>query len=61
MTCQSASLLETLDKEEVLFCEKDERGRTSVYSLKDIKSVRRGENYYKKYLGGTYGAVPHFG
>lgn len=61
MTCQNASLLEDLIKEEVLFCEKDSRGRTSVYSLRDVQAVRRGDNYYRKYLSGVYGAVPHLG
>ena len=61
MSCQNASLLEDLTKEEVLFCEKDARGRTEVYGLRDIQSVRRTDNYYKKYLGGAYGAIPHIG
>ncbi|MGH7814608.1 MAG: AAA family ATPase [Candidatus Binataceae bacterium] len=61
MSCQNASLLEELAKEEVFFCEKDSRGRTSVYGLRDIKAVRRNDNYYRKYLGGVYGAVPHVG
>jgi len=61
MTCNNASLLEELTKEEVLFCEKDEGGRTTVYGLRDIQAVRRGDNYYRKYLGGVYGAVPQVG
>jgi uncharacterized protein len=61
MTCQNASLLDTLTKEEVLFCEKDGRGRTSVYGLRDVQSVRRGDNFYRKYLSGVYGAVPNVG
>lgn len=61
MTCHNASLLEELIKEEVVFCEKDNRGRTTVYSLRDVQGVRRVDNYYRKYLGGTYGAVPHLG
>jgi predicted ATPase len=61
MTCNNASLLEDLAKEEVLFCEKDDLGRTSVYGLRDVQAVRRGDNYYRKYLGGVYGAVPHLG
>jgi hypothetical protein len=61
MTCQNASLLEELVKEEVFFCEKDSKGRTTVYGLQDIQSVRRGDNYYRKYLGGVYGAVPRLG
>jgi hypothetical protein len=61
MTCQNASLLESLAKEEVLFCEKDGRGRTTIYALRDIQAVRRGDNFYRKYLSGVYGAVPNVG
>jgi predicted ATPase len=57
----SASLLEDLSKEEIFFAEKDQRGRTKVYSLKDIEGVRRVDNFYQKYLGGVYGAVPRIG
>ena len=61
MTCNNASLLEDLVKEEILFCEKDDHGRTTVYGLRDVQAVRRSDNYYRKYLGGVYGAVPHLG
>lgn len=61
MSCHNASLLDDLTKEEVYFCEKDSRGRTRVYGLQDIQSVRRNDNYYQKYLGGVYGAVPQLG
>ena len=61
MTCQNASLLEELVKEEVLFCSKSHSGRSEVYSLREIQAVRRDDNYYRKYLGGSYGAVPQIG
>ena len=61
MTCQNASLLDTLVKEEVLFAEKDSAGRTSSYGLTDITGVRREDNFYKKYLSGVLGAVPRIG
>lgn len=61
VTCQNASLLEVLQKEEIIFCEKDSRGRTKIYGLRDVQDVRRTDNYYKKYLGGVYGAVPQLG
>ncbi len=61
ITCHAASLLEDLLKEEVFFCEKDGRGRTSVYGLQDIQDVRRTDNRYRKYLSGVYGAVPQIG
>lgn len=61
MSGHNASLLDDLKKEEVLFTEKDWQGRTSIYGLKDIESVRRSDNFYQKYLGGVYGAVPRIG
>jgi hypothetical protein len=57
----SASLLEELKKEEIFFTEKDNQGRTKIYGLKDIEGVRRVDNFYQKYLGGVYGAVPRIG
>ena len=61
MSCHSVSLLEELSKDEIVFCEKDRQGRTEIYCLNDVKAVRRDDNYYKKYLGGFYGAVPRIG
>lgn len=61
ITCHAASLLEDLLKEEIFFCEKDSKGRTSIYGLQNIQNVRRADNRYRKYLSGVYGAVPHIG
>ncbi|MFG1279835.1 AAA family ATPase [Xanthobacter autotrophicus] len=61
MSCHSASLLDDLSKEEVVFCEKDNLGRSQIYSLMDVGAVRRSDNLYKNYLGGVYGAVPQVG
>lgn len=60
-SAHAASLLDDLLKEEIVLCEKDKRGRTTLFSLMDVKSVRRDENLYKKYLGGAFGAVPTLG
>jgi AAA15 family ATPase/GTPase len=60
-SAQSVSLLEELKKEEIFFTEKDSQGRTRIYGLGDIESVRRSDNFYQKYLGGVYGAVPRIG
>ena len=61
MTCHNVSLLDELSKDEIVFCEKDRRGRTQTYCLNDVKGVRRDDNYYRKYLGGVFGAVPRIG
>ena len=60
LSCHSASLLDDLMKEEIVICEKDRQGRSSVFSLMDVK-VRRDENHYRKYLSGAYGGVPMLG
>ncbi len=60
-SCHNVSLLEDLSKDEIVFCEKDLQGKTDIYSLNDIRAVRRDDNFYKKYLGGVFGAVPRLG
>jgi len=61
MSCHAASLLEELSKDEILFCEKTNEGTTEIFKLSEIQSVRRDENYYRKYFGGYYGALPRVG
>lgn len=60
LSSHSASLLDELNKEEIVICEKDRQGRTRVFSLMDVK-VRRDENHYRRYLGGAYGGIPLLG
>jgi len=63
-TTHSASLLGTMLGEQVLrrdqvwFTEKDpETAVSTLYPLSDFKP-RRGENFERRYLSGSYGAVP---
>jgi uncharacterized protein len=58
-TGQSVSLLDDLTPEEVLFCEKDRLGYTSLFLASDV--ARRDDNLRRKYLSGSYGAVPYIG
>ena len=62
LSCHSASLLDDLNREEIVICEKDREGRSRFYSLMDVQmKVRRDDNHYRKYLGGAYGGVPLIG
>ena len=61
MSCHSVSLLDELNKEEVLICEKARDGATDIYSLKDVKGIGRDKSKMKKYLAGVYGGLPHIG
>lgn len=60
-TCHAATLLSDLTKEEVVLCEKAPDGATRIFGLSEIENVRRDENFFAKYLGGEYGAVPVVG
>ena len=57
-----ASLLNRriLRRDQVWFTEKRSSGATDLYSLHDIKDVRKGEAFEDGYLRGRYGAIPFF-
>ncbi|MEV8118581.1 ATP-binding protein [Streptomyces xiamenensis] len=63
LTTHDASLLgrsggeEILKRDQVWFVEKNEYGETSLFPLSDFKP-RQEENRERRYLGGSYGAVP---
>jgi|SRR5579859_9699 len=60
ISCHAVSLLDDLNKEEVVICDKDRNGGSTIYPLMDVK-VRRDDNLYRKYLSGALGGVPHIG
>jgi len=45
-------------RDQVWFTELDEERATKLYSLSEIKNVRKTENIEKGYLAGKYGAIP---
>lgn len=63
-TTHDASLLspvlgdEVLTREDVWFVDKNEDGASNLYPLTDFKPRKEGENLERRYLGGSYGAVP---
>jgi hypothetical protein len=63
LTTHDATLLGTsfgediLARDEVWFVEKDTSGGTKLFALSDFKP-RKEENTERRYLGGSYGAVP---
>ncbi len=44
-----------------LACVEREDPAPTPHGLQDIQAVRRDDHYYRKYLGGGYGAVPRLG
>ncbi|MFB5269894.1 ATP/GTP-binding protein [Paenibacillus enshidis] len=61
-TTHDTSLLnkEQFRRDEILFVDKNNKGESSLYSLADLKSVRKDASYSKDYFNGKYGAIPIF-
>jgi hypothetical protein len=63
-TTHDASLLGTsfgatlLDRDQIWFVEKDPDGASRLYPLSDFHPRSGGENRERRYLAGSYGAVP---
>lgn len=45
-------------RDQITFCEKDEEGASSYYSLADIPGIRKEVSYEKYYLSGVFGGTP---
>ncbi|MBB5955684.1 hypothetical protein FHS29_002265 [Saccharothrix tamanrassetensis] len=64
-TTHDASLLspalgeQVLERDEIWFVQKDQDGVSELYPLTDFHPRKEGENLERRYLGGSYGAVPN--
>ncbi len=47
-----------LRRDQIWFVEKDRFGAASLFSLSDIKEVRKEDNFENNYIKGKYGAIP---
>ena len=45
-------------RDQIWFVEKDRFGASNLYSLSDLKDVRKSEDFENNYITGKYGAVP---
>ena len=68
ITTHDTNLLrrDLLRRDQIWFAEKDEQGKSDLYSLVEYKinqatSVRNDASFSKDYLLGRYGAIPYFG
>jgi len=48
-------------RDQVWFVEKDRFGGSQLFSLSEIKGVRKDARFAKEYLLGQFGGVPHLG
>lgn len=51
-------ILSKLDKYQIVFVEKNEKGQSDTWRLSEMVGVRADDNYFTKYIAGAYGAVP---
>jgi AAA15 family ATPase/GTPase len=51
-------LEESFRRDQIYFVNKDDYGRSSLYSLFNFKGVRKNDKFLKRYLLGAYGAIP---
>ncbi|WP_172201086.1 ATP/GTP-binding protein [Campylobacter sp. RM16188] len=58
-TTHDVNLFKVFDRDQVWFTQKDKYGATELYSLLDIKGVRKNSNVEKEYMQGKYGATPY--
>ena len=51
-----------LRRDQIWFTQKDpDTGATELYSLADLRGVRKNDNFEKNYWSGRYGAIPFLG
>ena len=50
--------LNTFRRDQIWFTELDKDRNTDIYSLAELKNVRKDENISKGYMNGKYGAIP---
>lgn len=62
-TTHDTSVLEsdTLRRDQIWFCEKNESQATELFPLTDFRPRKKVENLEKRYLSGRYGALPYIG
>lgn len=49
---------EILRRDQIWFAEKDEFGKSTIFSLSDVKGIRDTTPYDKWYNAGQFGAIP---
>jgi hypothetical protein len=51
---------QVLERDQIWFVDRDAEGKSDLYPLTDFKP-RKDQNTERRYLGGSYGAVPVLG
>ena len=57
-TCHAMEVLNILHKSQVTLVEKNELNESHSWRLDSVEGIRHDDNFYAKYMAGTYGAIP---
>ncbi len=58
-TCHAIEVLNLVNKAQVMLVQKDEHCESSACRLDEVSGIRADDNFYAKYMAGTYGAIPN--
>ena len=47
-----------MERDEIWFTQKRDDGHSELFPLSEFKPRRQGENRQRRYLNGSYGAIP---
>ena len=59
-TCHAVEVLNLIHKSQVMLVQKNQDCESTVCRLDAVSGIRNDDNFYAKYMAGTYGAVPEF-
>ena len=51
-------IIKLFRRDQIWFTELDNQRSTTLYSLSEIKNIRKTESLSKNYIAGKYGAIP---
>jgi predicted ATPase len=54
----AVEVLNLVEKSQVMLVEKDPNCLSTAYRMDTVEGIRNDDNFYAKYMAGTYGAVP---
>lgn len=60
-SAHSYGILSALDKQQITFTDRNDKGETVAWRLDDVQGVRVDDNYYTNYIAGKYDAIPRIG
>lgn len=58
-SCHAAEVLNLVHKSQIMLVQKNDHCESTACRLDDVDGIRSDDNFYAKYMAGSYGAVPN--